>query len=1011
MLDWGSASEGEAPRSAGVPGDMGAMRAKRAVLLSLVPNSTIQLVDFETSELDVARVRRRFLEEPPSGADDEPSLHVAAPGDAGLYHPVTGEPCDPAHTYTIGGVEALQPFLGKWLPMPCMRVGQRGEDVLALDEGPSNWTRVHITRHATSNGRAFYRVVLAIDTGIEPDHATASRGYVGPTVEDLRVGASFRFSDDVSDVAWFVSEAWVDDWIKAVFDAAAPGKEPREGCALEHLASYLTLLVVLKEACELPALRFLEPNAVGAYAETVPVDLAIDLGSSRTRALLEERQVVPGRNRPGVSAPTGIVWQLPVRDLSNPWQTATGAMSSRLVFSRASFGNDALSRWSGRTQAFYWPSLVRVGPEAARLAIEPASSDAMTGLSSPMHYVWDERPARHVWRFAGQGGHDGGRLNPVVAGSVLALLTESGDLAESHGAHGATTKPRFSRSSLATFAVAELLMHALGAINEPVARERRGQPAMSRRLDRVVVTPPAAMPEPEVAILRRRVETAVELVWRAMGWSGEAHPLAPPPPTVLMVADTATSTQLAYLENEIAGKLSGRADSFLAIAGRSRPGVAGAHALRIATLDIGGATSGLSVVTYELAPGHALAGTRQLTEGFETGCDAVVEALAARFVLTALEHRLGECRHGDPRRLMRALLGADERGRPAWVGDLGRRLAAELLMPAASALLKLHANCEADAGDAPSELTIATLLASVGADARSVADRLDVVAADEGADGFSPLDVAVPFLMRDIAAVAREVLQPMLDNVVRVLSALDCDIVLLSGGGAQLPVVIDTLIEGMPLRPDRVIAMHAHRMIGGLPGSVVDGAPADAAFLPAIGALLQARGVFGSGGPSIVIRGPDRRGAAGFIGKLGADGRLPEEDVLFALAPGADPVPRSAHRDATVPRQHMLSTAIPALIGFRTPSIETWLARATWVIERDPAIGGRPPKAPLRLGLELTPAERGQPLRLKLVSAVDGDGVRLDPSEVVLLLKTRSFADGYWLDTGHLIAAGTEASL
>ena len=58
----------------------------------------------------------------------------------------------------------------------------------------------------------------------------------------------------------------------------------------------------------------------------------------------------------------------------------------------------------------------------------------------------------------------------------------------------------------------------------------------------------------------------------------------------------------------------------------------------------------------------------------------------------------------------------------------------------------------------------------------------------------------------------------------------------------------------------------------------------------------------------------------------------------------------------------------------------------------------------IKATLELSLAERGMPVALKLVSAIDGDGGRLDPTEVVLRLKTRRFADGYWLDTGHLNA-------
>lgn len=68
----------------------------RSVLLTLVPHSSIQFVDFTMAEEAVARIRRRFFED--TTDDGEPSLHVAATSDGVFHHPVTGAPCDPQRT-------------------------------------------------------------------------------------------------------------------------------------------------------------------------------------------------------------------------------------------------------------------------------------------------------------------------------------------------------------------------------------------------------------------------------------------------------------------------------------------------------------------------------------------------------------------------------------------------------------------------------------------------------------------------------------------------------------------------------------------------------------------------------------------------------------------------------------------------------------------------------------------------------------------------------------------------
>ena len=102
---------------------------------------------------------------------------------------------------------------------------------------------------------------------------------------------------------------------------------------------------------------------------------------------------------------------------------------------------------------------------------------------------------------------------------------------------------------------------------------------------------------------------------------------------------------------------------------------------------------------------------------------------------------------------------------------------------------------------------------------------------------------------------------------------------------------------------------------------------------------------------------------------------------------------------------------LPAVIGSRATSIDTWPARATWVIERAPdAAAGRGPKLPLRVNLEVVEPEHGNPGGIRMVAAIDGDGGRLDISEVVLRLKTRRFEDGHWRDTGHFAMRTTGGS-
>ena len=203
-----------------------------------------------------------------------------------------------------------------------------------------------------------------------------------------------------------------------------------------------------------------------------------------------------------------------------------------------------------------------------------------------------------------------------------------------------------------TLFVAELLQHAIAAINAEPHRLAGRRPTLARRLDRINVTIPPGMHEQEQGILRRRIESAVRLVWQAMGWTGAAHPIVPPVPTVTLVSDNATATMIAYLDNEITHKFRGRAEEYVALVGKPRTGLGGGRALRLATLDIGAASTGVAVATFEIKPGASLLCTRHLTDGFACGVDDVHKAIVERVVVPAIEQRLAECKLADPRRLL-----------------------------------------------------------------------------------------------------------------------------------------------------------------------------------------------------------------------------------------------------------------------------------------------------------------------------------------------------------------------
>ncbi len=961
-------------------------------LETLAGNSAIQFFDLTVDEAVAVGVSDRYFEcRDGPVANDGPSLHQVTLDESGVFpHPLTDVVTDPSQTYAIDGRRALDAFLDCWIPVPFMRSGTGFADRPLIAESPPNWARIFIHKDQSNPARPYYRIVLAIDTAFEPPPGGSSLSACAPSLADAEDGTIFCSSADVNDIGWFVTEPWVDEWLMETFRegrawSQTGGAASITGAtsALEHLAHYLTLLAVLAETRVLPRISFLAP--ADTPDDAVPVDLVVDIGASRTFALLSEE------TSPGSAGPVFNV--LPLRDLTRPWLSHRGTLASRIEFSRAAFGKEVYSRWSGRTNAFNWPSIARIGNEATRLACEQSTSDAYTGLSSPMRYLWDDRASRHVWRFAGAAG-GAARRNPLISGGLLAFLSDTGDLLDAAEKRPATTKPRFSRASLLTFFAAELVQHALSAINAPAYRYSHARPADHRRLARLVVTVPSALQGEERGIVRRRIEAAVKLVWQAMGWTGERATDTPPMPEIVVSGEAASHTQLAFLDNEIGHKFRGNARSYFDLVGRQRQGHGTGRSLRIATLDVGGGSSSLGIATYGLGDAQGLIATPHLVEGFAIGGDEVLKALVESIILPAIEQRLAESKLAEPRQFLKDIVNGATHGRASRLGEFRRRFASEIAMPAAIAILKEHEILRATSDDQPAVRTLGDLLGASALDMQPAADEFEQLASDEGGDGFHCLGTAVTFSLAEVAAIIKRVLAPVTANAVRAIRALDCDVVLLSGWLSRLPVLKEALLEGMPIRPDRIIAMHEYRMGEWFPGRSALGNVDDPKSLPAVGALLGSRRPLCIGGLTFSQR-PISTPSREAIGPIGADGVIAPGAVIFESAQG------EGNGKAAAPGQQVTVTVHPPMVlGIRRSPLSRWPALPTYVVTFEEIATEEAPRVPLRVTLEWKPSSDDTPIRPRIVRATDADGIELAAAEIGLRLQTLPSAAGYWLDTG-----------
>jgi hypothetical protein len=143
----------------------------------------------------------------------------------------------------------------------------------------------------------------------------------------------------------------------------------------------------------------------------------------------------------------------------------------------------------------------------------------------------------------------------VTTGPFVGHLREDGE--ELAAGEPPAVTALFSRSALMSFFVAEVLLQAFVQANSPARRYERHYSEAPRRLRRVILTLPTAMPLAERKLFARRVHTAVRLTWRALGLEESQ---APEP---FMQWDEATGTQIVFLYNEIKHNFQGDASAVL----------------------------------------------------------------------------------------------------------------------------------------------------------------------------------------------------------------------------------------------------------------------------------------------------------------------------------------------------------------------------------------------------------------------------------------------------------------
>lgn len=782
-------------------------------VIRLVPCSGIQFMDLEVSTKTLGGTLNKFLK------DDDPELGallIRLPDDARVdgyeLHPVTRRPLGLEDTLWLTGYQAIEPFIGTWIPLPYLRfIGRKEEGPGArYDKGPNNWVRLYIEPPPEGlREAATLKVVVAFDTEVESKSRTDQEHYLAPNTDDVFFGPVFMLAPEPEELSDFLCEPWLDEWVSATFagyrDRVGNQKadESRAAYHLEHVARYLTLLKYLGQAAGLPQVRFVNTTATHWQSRTFGVDLVIDMDESETAAMIVDSRAGSGPSRmPQVES-------LRLRDLSHPTKMHEGPFSTTAEFAPPVFGDSAASRRSGRSDAFFWPSLVRVGGEGRRLALRASATPGLTGLSGVVRGLVETQPRTGVWRFS-RHDHEGSDPGGMVAGEVLEHLSEDGTvLGTDNEGRPPAIRPRFSRSSMLSMFIAECLLHSMSQINAPATIAASGE---VRELNRVIVTCPLSASVEERDLLLKRVESAVDLIWSARGWTDDGKGLAPERPQVSLGIDPGLASHLAYLYDEVHGRFGGNARQFMAAGPKRASGpfadkaAARDDELRIASLDIASGASSLALVGYRLdAEGtiepRAVVGSRTAIAG-----GSLAEAVLRAEILPAIGRGLDAAGHPAGAKLVESTTSASSTRDRAMPPYLASRLLAKALHPAAAALIEIYQELPQGATTAGvGILALRRLVERGGGRFEHVAAEFDALAAEEGAKGFRLADVMVRIRVRAFAEALELQLDPLLARVAEIITEQGVDLLLLSGRHAGLPDVRRLLLRHLPLAPHRIV--------------------------------------------------------------------------------------------------------------------------------------------------------------------------------------------------------------
>lgn len=340
-----------------------------------------------------------------------------------------------------------------------------------------------------------------------------------------------------------------------------------------------------------------------------PVDLVIDLGNSRTTAILIE----PSRD--GIRHANQ--WRLNLIPKSRAFTREMLPCPSEMAFMSHSFFPFARKDQAGRTLSTFRVLSPIVFGQSARDEMKLSFKGLdRRGMSSPKRYVWDSDVRKHTWIYSREPIEA-----PVSVDSIALAHINKHKPGDRPRTPDLNLQPDHPRCAGLILVILELLEQAYREANSVEYRERYGEMFTRRRIASVVIMNPSSMASEEVVRMNQLVLRALE-IWRdyranpVKFYEGVANPPVVEDrdnarPQFENPCDEGMSIQACFIYAECVRLYRRNAAKMTDSLGRTRlrhrPDVPSPpqskKSIRIASIDIGGGTIDLSIADYRPTAG------------------------------------------------------------------------------------------------------------------------------------------------------------------------------------------------------------------------------------------------------------------------------------------------------------------------------------------------------------------------------------------------------------------------